>query len=234
MALGFLLFASRLTTTAKLALHPEERRRRGWAFSSNVLLVLLQVTPTTDCRYSSRFSRRRAKGGCRGPLGCNDTTLSRGRRTTGGVANRGERQLPLALQRGDDEARLPAMASSLLFSFIKAMPLADGEVGSMAKGEDGRRRGWASWRTVTAPSHPSGDDAVLQSPVIFRLSVRPSAGVGHQQKIFKQSFSFSSEIPCFTSLIPLKACNVGHPVLPAAAHALDVAGTGNLTWTSSL
>nr|GMD25260.1 hypothetical protein Iba_chr08cCG8440 [Ipomoea batatas]GMD27091.1 hypothetical protein Iba_chr08dCG10450 [Ipomoea batatas]GMD29298.1 hypothetical protein Iba_chr08fCG1810 [Ipomoea batatas]GME08457.1 hypothetical protein Iba_scaffold7641CG0010 [Ipomoea batatas] len=56
--------------------------------------------------------------------------------------------------------------------------MAGGETaGDTAKGEDSGQRGWASRRIVAAPAHPSGDEAVLQSPVIFRLSIRTSAGV---------------------------------------------------------
>nr|GMD78436.1 hypothetical protein Iba_chr13cCG12990 [Ipomoea batatas] len=41
----------------------------------------------------------------------------------------------------DGEARLPVVASSLLLSFFKATPLADGEAaGDTAKGKDGGRR----------------------------------------------------------------------------------------------
>nr|GME12199.1 hypothetical protein Iba_scaffold13492CG0190 [Ipomoea batatas] len=47
---------------------------------------------------------------------------------------------PEGMAPDDGEARLPVVASSLLLSFFKATPLADGEAADdTAKGEDGGR-----------------------------------------------------------------------------------------------
>nr|GME12196.1 hypothetical protein Iba_scaffold13492CG0160 [Ipomoea batatas] len=55
-----------------------------------------------------------------------------------------------ATRRDDGGARLPVVASSLLLSFFKATPLADGEAaGDTAKGEDGGRCGIMVRTTTT-------------------------------------------------------------------------------------